>query len=71
MNALLIRMFCIVGYILGFNPSETKIRTTDGKVWQEAEFQNMSRELYRDLALHFAGESRVFLGFECFIMHTT
>ncbi|EPQ16425.1 Centrosome-associated protein 350 [Myotis brandtii] len=38
----------------GFNPSETKIRTPDGKVWQEAEFQNMSRELYRDLALHFA-----------------
>ncbi|XP_011359518.1 centrosome-associated protein 350 isoform X1 [Pteropus vampyrus] len=37
----------------GFNPSETKIRTPDGKVWQEAEFQNMSRELYRDLALHF------------------
>uniref|UniRef100_A0A8C3YK29 Centrosomal protein 350 n=1 Tax=Catagonus wagneri TaxID=51154 RepID=A0A8C3YK29_9CETA len=38
----------------GFNPSETKIRTPDGKVWQEAEFQNMSRELYRDLTLHFA-----------------
>uniref|UniRef100_A0A452FW75 Centrosomal protein 350 n=1 Tax=Capra hircus TaxID=9925 RepID=A0A452FW75_CAPHI len=33
----------------GFNPSETKIRTPDGKVWQEAEFQNMSREL--DLSL--------------------
>uniref|UniRef100_A0A673UZB6 Centrosomal protein 350 n=1 Tax=Suricata suricatta TaxID=37032 RepID=A0A673UZB6_SURSU len=43
----------------GFNPSETKIRTPDGKVWQEAEFQNMSRELYRDLALHFAGSSRL------------
>lgn len=41
----------------GFNPSETKIRTPDGKVWQEAEFQNMSRELYRDLALHFADDS--------------
>ncbi|XP_054195804.1 centrosome-associated protein 350 isoform X7 [Homo sapiens] len=40
----------------GFNPSETKIRTPDGKVWQEAEFQNMSRELYRDLALHFADD---------------
>ncbi|XP_032147142.1 centrosome-associated protein 350 isoform X4 [Sapajus apella] len=35
---------------------ETKIRTPDGKVWQEAEFQNMSRELYRDLALHFADD---------------
>ncbi|KAI5168963.1 hypothetical protein MUG91_G42n26 [Manis pentadactyla] len=41
----------------GFNPSETKIRTPDGKVWQEAEFQNMSRELYRDLALHFADDT--------------
>ncbi|KAK2490169.1 hypothetical protein MC885_008119 [Smutsia gigantea] len=36
---------------------ETKIRTPDGKVWQEAEFQNMSRELYRDLALHFADDT--------------
>ncbi|XP_039105426.1 centrosome-associated protein 350 [Hyaena hyaena] len=43
----------------GFNPSETKIRTPDGKVWQEAEFQNMSRELYRDLALHFADDISV------------
>ncbi|KAM9211790.1 centrosome-associated protein 350 [Dugong dugon] len=40
----------------GFNPSETKIRTPDGKIWQEAEFQSMSRELYRDLALHFADD---------------
>ncbi|XP_041518226.1 centrosome-associated protein 350 isoform X3 [Microtus oregoni] len=43
----------------GFNPSETKIRTPDGKVWQEAEFQNMSRELYRDLALQFADGTSV------------
>uniref|UniRef100_A0A250Y8J1 Centrosome-associated protein 350 n=4 Tax=Castor canadensis TaxID=51338 RepID=A0A250Y8J1_CASCN len=43
----------------GFNPSETKIRTPDGKVWQEAEFQNMSRELYQDLALHFADDISV------------
>lgn len=40
----------------GFNPSETKIRTPDGKVWQEAEFQSMSRELYQELALHFADD---------------
>ncbi|XP_060053752.1 centrosome-associated protein 350 isoform X2 [Erinaceus europaeus] len=40
----------------GFNPSETKIRTPDGKVWQEAEFQTMSRELYRDLAFHFSDD---------------
>ncbi|XP_030099060.1 centrosome-associated protein 350 isoform X7 [Mus musculus] len=43
----------------GFNPSETKIRTPDGKVWQEAEFQSMSRELYRDLALQFTDDTSV------------
>nr|XP_045017374.1 centrosome-associated protein 350 isoform X3 [Jaculus jaculus] len=43
----------------GFNPSETKIRTPDGRVWQETEFQSMSRELYRDLALHFADDNSV------------
>ncbi|GAB1285566.1 Centrosome-associated protein 350 [Apodemus speciosus] len=43
----------------GFNPSETKIRTPDGKVWQEAEFQSLSRELYRDLALQFADDTSV------------
>ncbi|XP_060088593.1 centrosome-associated protein 350 [Heteronotia binoei] len=35
----------------GFNPSEAKIRTPDGKVWREEEFLNLSRELCRDLAL--------------------
>nr|XP_015211809.1 PREDICTED: centrosome-associated protein 350 isoform X2 [Lepisosteus oculatus] len=35
----------------GFNPSETKIRTADGKVWREEDFQNLSREIYRDLSL--------------------
>ncbi|XP_051788990.1 centrosome-associated protein 350 isoform X2 [Erpetoichthys calabaricus] len=39
----------------GFNPTETKIRTPDGKVWPEAEFQNLSREIYRDLSLQLAG----------------
>ncbi|XP_076797485.1 centrosome-associated protein 350 isoform X2 [Arvicanthis niloticus] len=43
----------------GFNPSETKIRTPDGKVWPEAEFQSLSRELYRDLALQFADDISV------------
>uniref|UniRef100_A0A8C0IF78 Centrosomal protein 350 n=1 Tax=Bubo bubo TaxID=30461 RepID=A0A8C0IF78_BUBBB len=36
----------------GFNPPETKIRTLDGKIWREEEF-HISRELYRDIALHF------------------
>lgn len=34
----------------GFNPPETKIRTPDGKVWQEAEFQNLSAQLHSTLA---------------------
>ncbi|KAJ7992830.1 hypothetical protein DPEC_G00266090 [Dallia pectoralis] len=32
----------------GFNSTETKIRTPDGKVWREEEFYNLSREIYRD-----------------------
>nr|XP_020840007.1 centrosome-associated protein 350 [Phascolarctos cinereus] len=43
----------------GFNPAETKIRTPDGKVWPEAVFHNMSRELYRDLGLHFGEDVSV------------
>ncbi|XP_040216169.1 centrosome-associated protein 350 isoform X6 [Rana temporaria] len=37
----------------GFNPPETKIRTPDGKVWQEAEFQNLHSTLapsFQDVA---------------------
>ncbi|XP_035268643.1 centrosome-associated protein 350 isoform X1 [Anguilla anguilla] len=34
----------------GFNPTETKVRTPDGKVWREAEFQGLSRK-YMDLSL--------------------
>uniref|UniRef100_A0A8V5H9Y2 Uncharacterized protein n=1 Tax=Melopsittacus undulatus TaxID=13146 RepID=A0A8V5H9Y2_MELUD len=36
----------------GFNPAETRIRAPDGKIWNEEKFQ-ISRELYRDIALHF------------------
>ncbi|XP_013856252.1 centrosome-associated protein 350 isoform X2 [Austrofundulus limnaeus] len=32
----------------GFNSTETKIQTPDGKVWNEKDFHNLSRELYRD-----------------------
>ncbi|NXY83101.1 CE350 protein, partial [Alcedo cyanopectus] len=42
----------------GFNPAETKIRTPDGKIWQEEEF-HISRELYRDIALQFKEDSIV------------
>ncbi|KAG9483102.1 hypothetical protein GDO78_009182 [Eleutherodactylus coqui] len=37
----------------GFNPPETKIRTPDGKVWQEAEFQNLSAQLLGTLPTSF------------------
>uniref|UniRef100_A0A3Q3K3L2 CAP-Gly domain-containing protein n=1 Tax=Monopterus albus TaxID=43700 RepID=A0A3Q3K3L2_MONAL len=40
----------------GFNSTETKIRTPDGKVWKEDEFHNLSREIYRDLSRQFAGK---------------
>ncbi|ETE70040.1 Centrosomal protein, partial [Ophiophagus hannah] len=39
----------------GFNPSEAKIRTPDGKVWCEEEFLNLSRELCQDLEFQLAG----------------
>ncbi|XP_072722410.1 centrosome-associated protein 350 isoform X1 [Ciconia boyciana] len=42
----------------GFNPSETKIRTPDGKIWHEEEF-HISRELYRDIALQLTEDSTV------------
>ncbi|KAF7667805.1 hypothetical protein LDENG_00042920 [Lucifuga dentata] len=38
----------------GFNSTETKIQTPDGKVWKEEEFHNLSREIYRDLSQQFA-----------------
>lgn len=41
---------------LGFNSTETKIQTPDGKVWKEEDFHNLSREIYRDLSQQFAGE---------------
>lgn len=41
----------------GFNPAETKIRTPDGRIWQEEGF-HISRELYRDIALQLAGETK-------------
>nr|XP_020468608.1 LOW QUALITY PROTEIN: centrosome-associated protein 350 [Monopterus albus] len=42
----------------GFNSTETKIRTPDGKVWKEDEFHNLSREIYRDLSRQFAESTR-------------
>ncbi|XP_026161076.1 centrosome-associated protein 350 isoform X2 [Mastacembelus armatus] len=42
----------------GFNSTETKIRTPDGKVWKEEEFHNLSREIYRDLTRQFAESTR-------------
>ncbi|XP_053285689.1 centrosome-associated protein 350 [Pleuronectes platessa] len=42
----------------GFNSTETKIRTPDGKVWKEEEFLNLSRDVYRDLSRQFAESPR-------------
>ncbi|XP_041133992.1 centrosome-associated protein 350 isoform X7 [Polyodon spathula] len=42
----------------GFNPTETKMRTPDGKVWREQEFHNLSREIYRDLSLQLAESTK-------------
>ncbi|XP_029355445.1 centrosome-associated protein 350 isoform X2 [Echeneis naucrates] len=42
----------------GFNSTETKIQTPDGKVWKEEEFHNLSREIYRDLSRQFADTTR-------------
>ncbi|KAK1896522.1 hypothetical protein KUDE01_016066, partial [Dissostichus eleginoides] len=42
----------------GFNSTETKIQTPDGKVWKEEEFHNLSREIYRDLSRQFAESTR-------------
>nr|XP_019936541.1 PREDICTED: centrosome-associated protein 350 isoform X1 [Paralichthys olivaceus]XP_019936542.1 PREDICTED: centrosome-associated protein 350 isoform X1 [Paralichthys olivaceus] len=42
----------------GFNSTETKIRTPDGKVWKEEEFLNLSRDVYRDLSRQFAESTR-------------
>ncbi|XP_077964557.1 centrosome-associated protein 350 isoform X3 [Gasterosteus aculeatus] len=38
----------------GFNTTETKIRTADGRVWKEEDFHNLSSEIYRDLSRQFA-----------------
>ncbi|XP_029684474.1 centrosome-associated protein 350 isoform X2 [Takifugu rubripes] len=42
----------------GFNSTETKIQTPDGKVWKEQEFHDLSREIYRDLSRQFAETTR-------------
>ncbi|XP_061860268.1 centrosome-associated protein 350 isoform X2 [Colius striatus] len=42
----------------GFNPAETKIRASDGKIWHEEEF-HISRDLYRNIALQLTEDSTV------------
>nr|XP_023668925.1 centrosome-associated protein 350 isoform X4 [Paramormyrops kingsleyae] len=41
----------------GFNPSEMRIRTPDGKVWQEGELRKATGEIHRELPLQ-PSESR-------------
>ncbi|XP_015255063.1 PREDICTED: centrosome-associated protein 350 isoform X1 [Cyprinodon variegatus] len=38
----------------GFNSTETKIQTPDGKVWKEEEFQSLSKEIYGDISQQFS-----------------
>ena len=52
-NASLTSSFFV---LKGFNSSETRIKTADGKVWKEEEFHNLSRDFYRDLTLQLAGK---------------
>ncbi|XP_032381162.1 centrosome-associated protein 350 isoform X2 [Etheostoma spectabile] len=42
----------------GFNSTETKIQTPDGRVWKEEEFHNLSKEIYSDLSRQFAESTR-------------
>uniref|UniRef100_G3P9V4 Centrosomal protein 350 n=1 Tax=Gasterosteus aculeatus TaxID=69293 RepID=G3P9V4_GASAC len=42
----------------GFNTTETKIRTADGRVWKEEDFHNLSSEIYRDLSRQFAEQQQ-------------
>uniref|UniRef100_A0A8C6T2Q5 Centrosomal protein 350 n=1 Tax=Neogobius melanostomus TaxID=47308 RepID=A0A8C6T2Q5_9GOBI len=43
----------------GFNSTETKIQTPDGKIWKEEEFHNLSREIYKDLSRQFAETTKL------------
>ncbi len=52
----MLRLTSSILLLSGFNSTETKIRTPDGKVWKEEEFHNLSREIYRDLSQQFAGK---------------
>lgn len=54
----MLHLTSLILLLLGFNSTETKIRTPDGKVWKEEEFHNLSREIYRDLSRQFAGKHR-------------
>lgn len=49
------RLTSVFSRFVGFNTIETKIRTPDGKVWAEDDFQNLSREIYKDLTQQLAG----------------
>ncbi|KAK7889791.1 hypothetical protein WMY93_025351 [Mugilogobius chulae] len=42
----------------GFNSTETKIQTPDGKIWHEEDFHNLSREIYKELSQQFAESAK-------------
>lgn len=63
---LILKLTSSILLFLGFNSTETKIQTPDGKVWKEEEFHNLSREIYRDLSQQFAGENTTQTSSHCY-----
>uniref|UniRef100_A0AAV2KUF4 CAP-Gly domain-containing protein n=1 Tax=Knipowitschia caucasica TaxID=637954 RepID=A0AAV2KUF4_KNICA len=45
----------------GFNSTQTKIQTPDGKIWREEDFHNLSCGIYKDLSHQFAEGTRSLL----------
>lgn len=50
----------------GFNISETRIRTPDGKVLKEADFHKFSREMHGCLSWEFAGKHTIQVSFHSY-----
>lgn len=44
-------------HFLGFNSTETKLQTPDGKIWKEEDFHHLSIKIYRDLSRQLAGKN--------------
>lgn len=51
----MLQFICVFVFV-GFNSTETKIKTSDGKVWNEEDFHNFTKEIYRDMSHNFPGK---------------